>query len=404
MRENVKTLFWILFLLNLLNYIDRQVLYSVFPLLQKDLALSDVQLGSLASAFMLVYMCFAPLAGYLADRSPRQKLIAAGAWIWSLATLLCAAARNYAGLLGARSLIGAGEAGFTTIAQPFLAEQYPPQKRATILALFGLALPAGSALGYVFGGLIGQHWGWKAAFMLAGAPGLVLGILAWTKLKDAARQNLSAAQTPRLKDYAAMLSNKPFLWLCLANAMITFVQGGLSAWMPTYFHRYFNFSVGRAGIIFGVIVVLCGAAGTFWGGKMADKLLAKTPKAYFITIFSGLLLTLPLAWAAVGLADARGAVLCTGLAVLCIFLPMAPIAAALVALTKDSVRATAFAVNLFIIHALGDALSPVLIGRAADAWGLQTAIGLCCTALLPGLLFTFLAAKNQLLQRKREGC
>lgn len=394
MRGHIQKLFWILFLLNLLNYIDRQVLYSVFPLLQKDLALSDVQLGSLASAFMLVYMCFAPLAGYLADRSPRHKLIAAGAWIWSAATLLCAAAKNYAGLVAARGFIGAGEAGFTTIAQPFLAEQHPPHKRATVLALFGLALPAGSALGYVLGGLIGQHWGWRTAFMLAGAPGIILGFLAWARLKDPARQKIIPAKRPRFQDYTALLSDKPFLWLCLANAMMTFVQGGLSAWMPTYLHRYFNFSVGKAGIIFGIIVIVCGAAGTFLGGKTADRLLTKTPRAYFITIFAGLLLTLPFAWAALNVANAWGTVLCIGLAVLCIFLPMAPIAAALVALTKDTVRAMAFAVNLFLIHALGDALSPVLIGRAADAWGLQTALLADCSALLLGMFFTWKAAHS----------
>ncbi|MDD6153580.1 MAG: MFS transporter, partial [Elusimicrobia bacterium] len=127
---NAKKLFWILFLLNLLNYIDRQVLYSVFPLLHQDLKLTDLQLGSLASAFMLVYMCCAPLIGFWADRAPRQKLVSASAFVWSTATLLCAAAGNYAGLLAARSFIGVGEAGFTTIAQPFLAEQYPTQKRA----------------------------------------------------------------------------------------------------------------------------------------------------------------------------------------------------------------------------------------------------------------------------------
>ena len=392
---NAKKLFWILFFLNLLNYIDRQVLYSVFPLLQQDLALSDLQLGSLASSFMLVYMGFAPLAGYWADRFPRPKLISAGAFLWSAATLLCAAAKNYGGLLFSRSLIGAGEAGFTTIAQPFLAEYYPAKKRATALALFGLALPAGSALGYFFGGLIGQHWGWRAAFMLAGAPGMVLGVLAWTQLTDSARQRLSPAKRPRLADYLALLFNKAFLWICLAHAMITFVQGGLSAWMPTYFHRYFDFTVAQAGTVFGAIVVICGAAGTFLGGKLADRLLTKTPKAYFITIFSGILLMLPCAVAALYAPNGTLGVLFISLAVLCIFLPMGPVAAALVALSKPSVRSMAFAFNIFIIHALGDALSPILIGRASDAWGLKTALLLACAALLPGLLFTALSANKQ---------
>lgn len=391
---NAKKLFWILFLLNLLNYTDRQVLYSVFPLLQQDLNLTDLQLGSLASAFMVVYMLCAPLAGFWADRAPRQKLVSVSAFVWSTATLCCAAAGNYAGLLTTRSFIGAGEAGFTAIAQPFLAENYPEKRRATILALFGLALPVGSALGYLFGGVTGQYWGWKSAFLLAGLPGFVIAFLAWTQLQDPSRQNILPSKLPQLNDYLALLTDKPFLWICLAHAMITFVQGGLSAWMPTYFHRYFSFNVAQAGTVFGALVVVCGAAGTFLGGKIADLLLSKTAKAYFVTIFGGILLTLPFAWGALHTQNGVCGVVFIGLAVLCIFLPMGPTAAALVALSRPKVRSMAFALNLFIIHALGDAISPLLIGRASDAWGLKIALLLGCAALLPGLLFTGLAARK----------
>lgn len=392
---NVKKLFWILFLLNLLNYIDRQVLYSVFPLLQQDLSLSDWQLGSLASAFMFVYMGFAPLAGYWADRFPRPKLISASAFLWSAATILCAAAKNYGGILSARSLTGAGEAGFTTVAQPFLAEYYPAKKRATALALFGLALPLGSALGYLLGGFAGQHWGWKAAFMLAGAPGFLLAFLAATQLTDTARQQIHPGELTRLAEYRTLFFNKPFLWICLAHAMITFVQGGLSAWMPTYFHRYFNLDVAHAGLVFGGIVIFCGATGTYLGGKTADRLLNKTPKAYYLTIFGGILLTIPFAWFALNAPNALWSTICIGAAVTCIFLPMAPVAAALVELTKEPVRSMAFAADIFIIHALGDAVSPLLIGRISDIWGLKTALLLGCGALLPGLLFTWLGEKNR---------
>lgn len=392
---NVKKLFWILFLLNLLNYIDRQVLYSVFPLLQQDLKLTDLQLGSLASAFMAVYMLGAPVTGFLADRMPRPKLVSASAFVWSAATVCCAAAGNYAGLLAARSFIGVGEAGFTTIAQPFLAEYYPEKKRATVLALFGVALPAGSALGYLLGGITGQQWGWQSAFLLAGLPAFIIAFLAWTQLQDPVRQNLPPAKRPQTGDYWQLLKNKPFLWVCLAHAMITFVQGGLSAWMPTYFHRYFSFSVAQAGTVFGAVVVVCGAAGTFLGGKIADKLLSKTAKAYFITMFGGMLLTLPFAWGALHVQNGTYGIICIGLAVVCIFLPMGPIAAALVALSRPRVRSMAFALNIFIIHALGDAISPVLIGRASDAWGLKTALLAGCSTLLAGLAFTAMAARDK---------
>lgn len=390
---NLKKLFWILFLLNLFNYIDRQVLYSVFPLLQTDLGLNDWQLGTLASVFMLVYMCYAPLVGYFADRSPRQKWIGASALIWSAATLGCAAAKNYFSLLFTRGIIGVGEAGFTTIAQPFLAEHYPKERRATILAIFGLALPAGSALGYLLGGFIGLHWGWRAAFLLAGVPGLILSCLAFTQLKDKRHLQQAPSQNPCARDYWELLRNKPFLFICLAHAMITFITGGLSAWMPTYLHRYLEMDVARAGAVFGILVVFCGAAGTYIGGKLADKMLSLTPKAYFWIMGFSLIFLLPLAWCGIHAQYVLPALICFGTAIIFLFLPTGPIAAALVSSTRTKVRSMAFAVNIFIIHALGDALSPMLVGRASDCWSLKTAVLLCCLAAVPGLFFTWLAAR-----------
>ncbi len=388
-----KHLFWILFLLNLFNYIDRQVLYSVFPLLQTDLHLNDWQLGTLASVFMLVYMCYAPFVGYFADRSPRQKWIGASALIWSAATLACATAKSYASLLFTRGVIGVGEAGFTTIAQPFLAENYPKEKRATILAVFGLALPAGSALGYIWGGYVGMHWGWRVAFLAAGLPGLVLGVMSFTFLKDIRRARQTPADKPSWNDYKMLLQNKPFLLICLAHAMITFIIGGLSAWMPTYLHRYLHMDVAQAGTLFGALVICCGAAGTYAGGKLADKWLEFSPKAYFWIIGLALAALLPPAWVGIQTNRPALALCCFGWAIICLFAPTGPIAAALVASTRNKVHAMAFAVNIFIIHALGDALSPMLLGHASDQWGLKIAVLLCCLAAVPGIVFIWMAAR-----------
>ena len=390
---NAKRLFWILFLLNLFNYIDRQVLFSVFPLIQNDLHLTDFQLGTLASVFMLVYMCYAPVVGFFADRHPRQYWIAASALLWSAATFLSGLAKNYASLLGARAFIGVGEGGFTTIAQPFLAEQYPKNKRATVLAYFGLALPAGGALGYLLGGLIGASWGWRMAFMLVGAPSLVLALLAFTRIKDREHRNLDNRKKPGLGQYIALLQNKPFLFLCLAHAMQTFVLGGLSAWMPTYFHRFFDMDVARAGLVFGGMVIAAGALGTFLGGKIADRLLKKTNYAYFLVIAASFILMIPFAGAGVVSHRMPFSLITFFIAMVFIFLPQGPVSAALVALSSRKVRSMAFAVNIFIIHALGDALSPALIGHLSDVFGLKMAVLGCLSVLLPACLFLHLSAK-----------
>lgn len=379
----IKYLFWVLFGLNLLNYMDRQILYAVFPLLQQDLRLSDWQLGSLASVFMLVYMCYAPLMGYLADRMARPRLIGFSACIWSGATLLCAAAGNYVSLLLPRALIGVGEGGFTTISQPFLAEQYPAKKHAPVLAAFGLALPVGSALGYTLGGLLGQHWGWRVAFMLAGVPGVFLAVLAWLTLPDTARTK-ATYQKPGIKEYLPLFKNKPFLLVCFAQAMSTFLMGGLAAWMPLYLHRYTSLSVAQAGTYFGVLVIGGGVLGTYFGGKMAAYWYERTSKAYYYITGISFLVALPFCWWML-CATKTGLVLgALASALVLLFIPTGAIAAALVATTRSEVRAMAFAVNIFVIHLLGDALSPTLIGWVSDGWSLKTAVFLASLALLPG--------------------
>ncbi len=395
---NARRLFIVLFLLNLFNYIDRQVLFSVFPLLQTDLQITDFQLGLLGSVFMLVYMCYAPIVGFFADRHPRHYWIAASALIWSSATFLSGLAKNYLSLLSARGLIGIGEGGFTTIAQPFLAEQYPKHKRATILAYFGLAMPAGAALGYLLGGVIGIQWGWRTAFMLVGLPGFLLGIYVFFGLQDRKHRSLEKRARPSLKQYATLLRNKPFLFLCLAHAMHTFVLGGFSAWMPTYLHRFFKLDISQAGLIFGSMVILAGAIGTFTGGKLADKLLKKTNYAYFIVIAACLLLMIP--FAAAGILSHRMpfSLITFFISITLMFVPLGPISASLVALSSRKIRSMAFAVNIFLIHALGDAISPALIGRASDAWGLKMAFLGTLFLLLPACLFLYNAAKNARMQ------
>lgn len=378
----LRHLFWILFLLNLLNYIDRQVLYAVFPLLQADLHLTDFQLGALASAFMLVYMCYAPVMGYLADRMSRPRLIALSALVWSGATWACGLANRYVSLLTARALIGVGEGGFTTIAQPFLAEHYPKEKHAPLLALFGLALPIGSALGYVAGGVIGQHWGWRVAFMLAGVPGVFLGLLAWTFLKDKAREMQTAR--PAWKDYFPLLKNKPFLHVCFAQAMSTFVMGGLSAWMPLYLHRYLHIGPAQAGTYFGALVIICGALGTYAGGKLAAWWLTRSPRAYYQLIALCFIIALPFCWLTLCLTHTLAVLSCLALALVVLFIPTGAIAAALVATTDERVRSMAFAINIFLIHLLGDALSPTLIGWVSDGWNLKAAVFLATLMLIPG--------------------
>jgi MFS family permease len=389
---SARGVFLILFSINLLNYIDRQILFAVFPLLQADLKLSDTHLGVLGSAFMFVYMLAAPLIGFMADRTPRQIWIAATAFLWSIATMLTGCVGNYWQLLAARGFIGIGEAGFTSVSPSFIAERFPAGARAKALAFYGMALPLGSALGYLTGAIFGGALGWRHVFWICGLPGVILAGLVYLKVKDA-RPAPAAKERPPLSQYLKLLGNKPFLFICLAQAMATFTLGGLAAWMPTYLHRYFNLSVARAGILFGLITITAGAAGTLLGGAAADRLLCKTDKAYFTTSLFSFACALPCGAAALAAGNFTAAAAALWCAVFFIFLQTGPLQAAIVACTDIKIRSMAFALNIFIIHALGDALSPAVIGRLSDAYTLKTAVLLATLFIVPAGIFTHIAGR-----------
>ncbi|MEI7552652.1 MAG: MFS transporter, partial [Verrucomicrobiota bacterium] len=160
--------------LNLLDYLDRQLLAAVLPALQADLKIGDEQAGTIATAFMLGYFLTAPIFGWLGDRLPRKWLIGGGVFVWSLGTLLSGHAGAYASLVLFRVLVGLGEASFGTIGPGWIADLFPPRARNNAITIFYFAIPVGSALGYLMGGYLAVHYGWRSAFLWAGYPGLLL--------------------------------------------------------------------------------------------------------------------------------------------------------------------------------------------------------------------------------------
>lgn len=365
----------LLFVINILNYLDRQVLYAVLPLVKTDLRLSDTQLGALASAFMLVYMCAAVPIAYVADRTGRKRWIAGGLALWSSATLLTGLTRNYFQLFLSRAAVGIGESCYGSVSPSFVAEHFPPSFRGRALAFFSMAVPVGSALGYVFGGLVGHRFGWRAAFLWAGALGLPLALLT-LRLADP-RERTGSVRTieePSHRAYAQLFRNKSFLLNTLAMAAMTFAMGGLAVWMPTYFHRKWGMNVSQAGALFGLLTVAGGIAGSLLGGWLADKMLRFTSRAYFLVSGLGLCLSLPFGAFALTTPRLWTALAALGVAETLAFLNMGPLTAVITTVTPLPVRTMAFAVNIFVIHALGDAVSPTLIGYVSDLANLQSAL------------------------------
>ena len=388
---NPKVILLILFLINLFNYIDRQVLFAVFPLLSKDLNLNDAQLGLLGSVFMIVYTLTAPIIAYFADKSPRQIWVSVCAVLWSGATALTGFAKNFYNIAIARSFIGVGEAGFTSVSPSLAAEGFDKSVRARILAILGLALPVGSALGYLLGGVIGQHYGWRMAFYILSVPGFLLGIWAFVYIKD--KRKTQNAEKIKISNYLQFFKSKSFVYVCLAEAMATFTLGGLAAWMPTYFHRYFGFSVAQAGTYFGIMIIIAGSIGTLGGGVLADFLNKFTKKAYFYTTLLGYLVALPLGLLALLCEVKLLALICFGIAMSFVFMQTS-LNAAIISITSLKIRSMAFALHIFIIHALGDALSPMAIGKISQAFDLQLAVLIAIVFLIPAIVFCHLAGRT----------
>jgi len=381
----------LLLAVNLLNYIDRQVLFAVFPLIKIDLQLSDAALGFLGSAFMLSYLLIAPLFGWLGDHWSRTRLAAGGLVVWSMATALAGFAPGYRTLLGARATVGVGEASFGTVSPGLITDFFPKEHRGRVLAWFYVAIPVGSALGYLLGGVLGQRYGWHAAFLLVGVPGLLLAVpiaLLRTPPRGGDDASPRASQDKAASTgYSALFRNRSFIFNTLATAAMTFAMGGLAQWLPSFLYRAHALDVAKANTMFGATTVLAGILGTMTGGWLGDFWQKKSAKGYLLTSGWGLLLGAPFAvWAilAPGLTSCMAAIF---IAEFFLFLNTGPLNTVIINVTNPAVRAMAFAVNIFFIHALGDAVSPSILGWLSDQWGLRYALLITPGAMVLAALF-----------------
>jgi predicted MFS family arabinose efflux permease len=321
--------------------------------------------------------------------------MAAGVALWSCATAVSGIVRSYPHLLFGRALVGIGEASYGAVAPALLSDAFPPSRRGFALALFSMAIPVGSALGYLLGGLLERAVGWRSAFFLVGLPGLCLAWSVW-KMPDPARDGSrpggepgERAPAPAWPEYRALLRTPSYLLNCLAMTAMTFAVGGLAAWVPTYLTRIRGMALDQANLVFGLLTLVSGIGGTLLGGWLGDRLLPRLPAAYFLVSGIGLLCSVPAAAAVILLPDLGGVLAAIFLAELCIFLNTGPLNAVIANVSRPAVRASAYAANIFIIHALGDAISPAIIGAVSDRAGLAAAFWIAPGALGLAALFCF---------------
>lgn len=371
----------VLTLINLMNYLDRYVVSALVESLRaSEFHPSDTQLGLLMTGFIVVYMLASPVFGALGDRWNRPRLMAFGVAVWSAATSLAGFSRSFAHLFLARAAVGIGEAAYGTISPSLIADWFPRDRRGRVFAFFFAAIPVGSALGYIVGGLVDRHLGWRAAFFLAGLPGLALAFLC-LRIKDPPRgaHDEPGAAGERhapsvLRAYRDLLGNRPYLLTVLGYAAYTFAIGAMAFWMPAFLERARGIPREEATVTFGTIVVITGFVGTFAGGWLGDRLLRVNREAYLWLSGAVTLLAVPVS--AVALTSPKPALYMPAivLAELLLFASTGPVNSAIVNLVAPAERATAVALSTFAIHFLGDVPSPPLIGLLSDASTLQAAL------------------------------
>ena len=367
-----RTALIVLTALNLLNYVDRNVLFAVQPLVQAEFHVSKEQIGFLTSAFLGFYMIAAPFVGPLADRYSRKLIIVLGAVFWSGLTLLTAVTHNYTELLIRHTLVGVGEATFVTIAPTFVADLFHENVRGRILGVFYLAIPVGSAAGYLLGGYLAPTHGWRFPFYIAAVPGFVLALLVLFLKEPPRGQFDSLQETPERGTVLGLFRNPAFLTATLGMAFMTYSLGGIQVWMPQFLYSERHFTLEKANLLFGGIIVIDGFVASLAGGWLGDYLLPRMKSSYYLVSAASMMLGIPVMIVAL---FNRGSLMVPAIAVAAFFLLLntAPLNAAVINSVGAHIRATALAVNIFIFHLLGDVPSPTMMGWVADKRSLQAA-------------------------------
>jgi multidrug resistance protein len=338
-------------------------------------------------------MVAAPLTGWLGDRVPRKPLVVAGALLWSVATLFSATVHSYGQLYFRHAIVGIGEATFSVFAPAMIADMYPEEARNRVLSIFYLSIPVGAALGYLIAGQLGSTYGWRMPFLVSAAPGALIALLILFLVPEPRRGAADRlAATPTRATILGVLRNPGYWSATLGMAMLVFTMGGISVWLPTFLSRIEGYSLAQSNQVLGAVTVIDGILGTIAGAWVAQRWLKRDRRALYLVSAWSAVLTFP---AAMMVFFGPRALLVPSilLAEFFLFLNTGPLNTAIVNSVSAQVRSFAIALNLFLIHLLGDASSPKLIGAVSDRHGLRLGLGLTLIALVVSATILFFGSR-----------
>lgn len=390
-RREARFAFIMAFLLMTVDFVDRQIVVSLFPALKAEWDLSDAALGALLSVVSITIALFSFPIALLADRWSRVKAIAAMAVVWSLATIACGLSRSYGHLLAARSVIGLGEAGYGAAGSALLASMYPASRRATVVGGFLAAAAIGSVLGTVLGGVIARHWGWQAAFGIAGVPGLVLALL-FLRVRDYRTVPLVDADALRLGAKGvlrALFRPRSALAVYAGGPLQLLSVSAVYAWLPSYLNRSQGLAIEKAAMLTAV-VILMGALGIVVWSYAADRLAQRSRRAKLTMPAGCLVVACLLLTPAFGLlppGDTQFLLIAGGGFMMTAASGAIPSVA--IDVVHPGLRASAAATVAVVQNLFGLAAGPFVAGLLSDVFGLGVALALMplfCLAAAAALL------------------
>ena len=367
-----------LFTMNLLDYLDRNLLYAMQPQIKQEFGLNNEKWGILTTIFLVSYSLVSPVMGWLGDRYKRTRLLGIGVAVWSIASVGSGLSRSFEMLALSRSFLGIGEATYGVIAPTILIDLFSSKTRARLMSAFYLAMPLGTALGMGLGGFIATKFNWQSAFFIVGVPGLVAACVAFL-LPEPVRGSTEAVATDRLKaheragakreDYLDLMVNSSYTYSVFGMAAYTFAIGGMLVWVPPYLYTTRGFDQGRSTLILGGVSLLAAIIGMTTGGWIADRWGRTNQSANFLV--SGLAMLGSIPFVLIALLSNSEPVIYVMIffAEALMFINTGPCNAIISDVVMPNMRCAAYSVAIFAVHFLGDIWSPWLIGKAADMFG-----------------------------------
>jgi predicted MFS family arabinose efflux permease len=376
---NPKLLLWILMVVYVLNFLDRQIVNILAEPIKGELGLSDTQLGLLAGpAFAVFYAVLGiPIARYADNaKTNRVWLISICLAIWSAMTAICGVAQNFVQLALARIGVGVGEAGCTPAAHSLIADSVPPEKRSSAIAFFGLGIPIGGLLGLIIGGVVNDQYGWRMALMLVGTPGILLAFVLPLLIRDPRRcadsAHFNTEESPvkaklSIKDAVReVFASKAYLYVFIAASFTAFLSYGKGLWTISFFIRSHGLSTTEAGLAMAVALGISGIIGTWLGGKMAD-VFGKRDKRHILTLPAiGMAIAAPILFAGYWAEDWRIAVALLILPTILNSAYYGPAYGCVQGLVRPEARAIAASLVVFGQNLIGLGLGPLLFGVLSD--------------------------------------